>query len=318
MKMFVIGLVLALAAIAGAVERPHVVCEAPVYDFGRIVDTQAVDHTFILRNTGTATALVHRIFACCGLTATVSATNIPPGSNALLSVTLRADGMRGVIEKPVDLVCNDPQSRYCRVLFKGHVEPTVLVEPRYVSLDVQRGDVPAGQEIVVAPITNLPFRVTNVAASAGFSASFRPDTGGVFRVLVQTVPPLSNGWHRGTVSVLTDSPGNPRINVPVTVSIAYEWVVQPPEIVLTAASAAITNLTRWVVVSSRFGRELVVESVESPDQGIIVTRQQLRTNVVRMAVGNIPAGPEIDGKAVRVRLRGAPPVELTIPFRMAQ
>jgi hypothetical protein len=318
MKTSVIGLVLALAAIAGAVDRPRVVCDTPVYDFGRIADTQVVTRIFILRNTGTATAVVHRVFACCGLTASLSSTNLPPGSNALLSVTLCAAGMRGAIDKPVDLICNDPQDRYCRVLFKGHVEPTVLVDPRYVVFDIQRGETPASREITIAPAAHLSFRVTNVTASAGFAASFRPDTGGVFRVQVQTVPPLSMGWHRGTVNVFSDSPGNANISVPVSVNVADEWVVQPSEIVLTAASTAMTNLTRWVIVSSRFGRELAVESLEKPDPRIVVKEEQLRTNMVRMAIGSIPAGQEIDGKALRMKLRITPPIEITIPFRLAQ
>jgi hypothetical protein len=317
--MSALGLVLAFVAMtAGAVERPQVFCEAPVFDFGKIADTQTVSRTFTLRNTGTTTAVVQRVFACCGLTASLSSTNLPPGSNALLHVTLRADGMKGAIEKPVDVISNDPQNRYCRVLFKGYVEPTIMVDPRYVGFDVQRGDMPASREIVISPAGNLSFHLTNVTATTGFAASFAADTGGVFRVQVQTVPPLSNGWHRGTVDMFGDHPGYPRISVPVSVHVADEWIVQPPEIVLTAASIEVTNLTRWVVVSSRFGRAFAVESVEKPDPRMVVTPQQLRTNLVRMAVVNIPAGPEIEGKALHIRLRATPPVEMTVPFKMAQ
>jgi hypothetical protein len=304
--------------VAHGIEVPRLVCEAPVYDFGAIADTQTVSHTFILRNTGAAPVIVQRIFACCGLSANLSATNLPPGSNAVLTVTLNPAGMRGAVEKPVDLITNDPINRYCRALFRGSVTPTILVEPRYVNFDVQRGDVVAVAEVLVSPAPDSRLRVTDVAASAGFAASFVTDTGGVFRVRAQTVPPLTNGWNRGMLTVFTDHPAHRQFNVPISAHVAEEWNVYPAEILLSDASFKATNLTRWVVVSSRFGRGFEVGSVETPDGSGVVTVQQLRTNIVRLAVGGIRTGPEIDGKVLRVRLRTDPPTELSIPFRMAQ
>lgn len=315
----ILCLALLLAAgVAQGVEVPRLLCEASVHDFGAIMDTQTVSHTFILRNNGAAPVIVQRVFACCGLSANLSATNIPSGSNATLQVTLSPSGMRGAVEKPVDLIINDPVNRYCRALFRGSVTPTILVEPRYVNFDIQRGDAVAVAEVLVSPTPDSRLRVTNVAASAGFAASFATDTGGVFRVRAQTIPPLSNGWHRGMLTVFTDHPAHRQLNVPISAHVAEEWNVQPAEILLTDASFSVTNLTRWIVVSSRFGRGFEVESVETPDGSGAVTVQQLRTNIVRFAVGGIRAGPEIDGKVIRARLRTEPPVDIAVPFRFVR
>lgn len=302
---------------ATAAGVPRVVCDDSVFDFGAITDTQTVSHTFTIRNAGSVPAAIHRVFACCGLDASLSSTNLPPGSNACLRVTLSPAGMRGTIEKPVDLITSDPRDRYCRVLVRGTVTPTIVVEPRVLSLGTRRAGEPAAAEVVVSAVDGALLRVTNVSASAGFTASYTEGTGGVFHVQVAAIPPPSNGWHRGAVCIFTDQTTHPLIHVPVHVNVASEWIVQPAEIVLTDASMRSTHLTRWVVISSRFGRGFSIGSIDKPDPDLDVTQQQLRSNIVRLAVSGIRAGPGIDGRCLAVGLKTEPPVELRIPFRMA-
>ena len=73
---------------APVVDRPSLVCDAPVHDFGNLADAAPVVHSFLLWNRGTAPLEISNVRACCGGAAKAAANRIAPGASTTVEVTL--------------------------------------------------------------------------------------------------------------------------------------------------------------------------------------------------------------------------------------
>lgn len=84
-----------------------------VFDFGRVAGQGQVQHDFYLRNEGSVDLLIERAYTTCGCTtAEISASVIPPGKAARITVTFDAGyhPLRGVtVRRGLILESNDPQ-----------------------------------------------------------------------------------------------------------------------------------------------------------------------------------------------------------------
>jgi uncharacterized membrane protein YphA (DoxX/SURF4 family) len=72
----------------------------------------------VLRNEGDAAVSVSRVKACCGATAELSATRIPPKGSAVLSVSLAVRDA-GAFSKSVQVTCDDPERPLVSVPVSG-------------------------------------------------------------------------------------------------------------------------------------------------------------------------------------------------------
>ena len=107
-----------------AVAAPRLAIPPEGVAFGEVRTGEAVSGTAELRNVGTAPVSVSRVKACCGATAELSPTVVPPGGVATLKVTLRPEDA-GPFSKTIRLSCDDPE----RPLVSVPVTGTVVVPP---------------------------------------------------------------------------------------------------------------------------------------------------------------------------------------------
>ena len=89
--------------------RSHIVCDAPLFDFGTKSNSVEVDHEFLIRNAGNMPLVIAQVRSGCGCTqATLTQNTIPPGSNAVLSARLTLKGIVGPKRTHIYLHTNDP------------------------------------------------------------------------------------------------------------------------------------------------------------------------------------------------------------------
>jgi hypothetical protein len=70
----------AVDEIVAAEKQPRILCEEPTFDFGSRDASETVDHTFVLRNTGTADLEIKSVQPACGCTtAELEKKTVPPG-----------------------------------------------------------------------------------------------------------------------------------------------------------------------------------------------------------------------------------------------
>ncbi len=127
-----------LALDVSAQTGPLLTCSEPIYDFGSLVSTQTVSHTFLLQNSGGGTAVISRIEVGCECTTAFSArTSIPPGECEPLDALLDLKGLTG------------PQNKSIAVTWDGSTRPPLLLVFRGTAVARMTNAPPPG---AVAPI----------------------------------------------------------------------------------------------------------------------------------------------------------------------
>ena len=94
-----------------AIAAPQIQVDSDTYDFGSILEGFAVEHTFVLTNTGDETLVIDRVRATCGCTTTALATDeLRPGQSVELDAVIGTTGFGGqLISKSIYVYSNDPE-----------------------------------------------------------------------------------------------------------------------------------------------------------------------------------------------------------------
>lgn len=105
-----------------ALGAPIIQVDNAVYDFGSTFEGIAVDHTFVIRNTGDETLEISGVRASCGCTATeLATTSIAPGESVDLEVLVNTTGFGGTISKSITVTSNDPAMAILSLRIMGQV-----------------------------------------------------------------------------------------------------------------------------------------------------------------------------------------------------
>ena len=125
MKHSLLLLLLAFPMLGNAVNGPKLVCDEPVYQFGRVDQTAVVQHVFVIRNDGDTTFVAGMPRATCSCTqARLNKRMIGPGESAELAVTFTAAGRgAGEQKKVVYLPSSDSEVPVIKFYMQGFVEP---------------------------------------------------------------------------------------------------------------------------------------------------------------------------------------------------
>ena len=121
-------LILSVPAIclAQAPGRPHLVIEAPIYDFGKVAPDAQVSHRFKLRNAGDASLTIGKLSPSCGCTSTmVGKETLAPGDDTELEVTFNTTGLKGMARKSVQVASDDPAAPLQTLSFQAEVLPDI-------------------------------------------------------------------------------------------------------------------------------------------------------------------------------------------------
>jgi hypothetical protein len=156
---------------------PRLVCDQPAYDFGEREEREKIEHTFTIRNDGTADLVIRNVRTSCGCTVARPSTNLlPPGASAEIGATLSLAGRRGPQTKTISLESNDPAQPMFLLHMNGSVLTELALEPAFVSFGNLRSDAVASRDlrllarrsdirIVEAVCTSTCFRVEALPAS---------------------------------------------------------------------------------------------------------------------------------------------------------
>jgi len=125
-KMYLVGVMSALFAVIttlAVIAGPSIVVVDPVYDFGVVVEGDAVTHTFIIENRGDEPLRITNVVAGCGCTTTSLLVSVlEPGRGVRLGVDLSTSGYAGLqISKNVYIKSNDPDKPQIALTIKGTV-----------------------------------------------------------------------------------------------------------------------------------------------------------------------------------------------------
>ena len=122
--MAVILPLLILPTVGSAVTGPKLVCDAPVYSFGRVDQSAVVTNVFVIRNEGDVTFVSGIPRATCSCTKIrLSKRMIGPGETAELTAVFTAVRRSGEQKKAIYLPSSDSEASAITFYMQGFVEP---------------------------------------------------------------------------------------------------------------------------------------------------------------------------------------------------
>jgi hypothetical protein len=102
--------------------QPTAVFESREVDIGEVLQGQLVEHSFRLRNAGSADLVIDRLDPGCNCTsARASSSRMKPGQNGLVAVNVRTDRSLGPMMEQVIVHTNDPHNRVVTLKVKSLV-----------------------------------------------------------------------------------------------------------------------------------------------------------------------------------------------------
>lgn len=302
-----------------AAHAPKLVCDEPAFDFGTMDNSQAVEHTFVLRNEGDLTLEITQVRPSCGCTvASISERSVPPGGESRVTARLSLAGRTGPQHKAIVVESNDPQKPQFTLSLAGVAGVALDVQPPRVIL----GQVPAGTKpsasIQVTGSGTTPFSVASVAANTEqLVATIETlEEGRVYKVNLEAREALSPGQFDAVVVIRTDHPQRPSIEVPVTFVVVGEVIVAPRELEFPAVSTE--PVTRYVIIRADAANPFQIERVETPDPSISVVIEPFGAGGYKVQLNNVVASPALDGAIVKIHTTLAGTPEIDVPLRIQQ
>lgn len=176
-KRLVLGLVALFCfffALPVAAAQAGLVAEAPVYDFGTVLEDTVLEHDFVIRNDSSRPLSIEKFRIGCSCTEVLTYDReIAPGGRGLIRVSFATNGYGGqAIDKPFGVVTNDPDNPEIQLTIKGKVDLFADIQPRLVKLEGVAGD-PVVETVVIAPKPEYRFSIKDIHLKYGRDVTCR-------------------------------------------------------------------------------------------------------------------------------------------------
>jgi len=280
---------------------PDIVCEEPVYDFGRADAGSLVSHTWVVENRGGAPLHITRVQPGCGCTAArPSRERIPPGEQAQIEATLSLKNRRGGQKKWVLVESNDPDTPALTLWFQGVAYEPLQVTPGQVAFGRLAQTPRQSRTVQIKAGTGETLHITEIDTGVSYLEAEREalEDERQFNVHLRTLPPLPEGTSEAVVEVKTDSDKYPVIEIPVTLSSGLELVVAPKRLQLAPTDA--DEVTREILVGAPGIESFNIRRVMTPDPAMRYMIVRLRPNQYRVTIKGIRPRPELDQQVVHI------------------
>lgn len=311
-----LGLALATSAPAqqpATTNAPHIASDDPVYDFGTVDQTDNVEHTYVIKNTGTVTLEISRVQPSCGCTvAEISNKNVPPGGESHITARFSPAGRVGPQHKAIIVHSNDPEQPQYTLTLQGTVGSAVSVQPSQITMPrLEPGTQPTA-DVLVSSGDGTAFQVTAVESTSEDLAAEveQVEEGKNYRVHLALKKPLE-GVFTATVLVRTDHPRRPEIQIPVRFMATRDVIVAPREI--TFDKPGNEAVSRFVLVRNSDGSPLQIDGIEPPTPDIKVDTQPFGSSGIRIQMSGVVPNSDINGHALRIQVRGN---TIEVPIRV--
>jgi len=129
MKLALVIALLLRASFAFCTEAPQVAITERSFSFGKVVRGAKVEHTYVIRNEGTAPLRFERVRMTSPLRLERAPVAIGPGHSANFLFALDTSKIRGEFEGVVLLTFNDPKSAEIELDFTGKVVEAIEISP---------------------------------------------------------------------------------------------------------------------------------------------------------------------------------------------
>ncbi|HUW12971.1 MAG TPA: DUF1573 domain-containing protein [Anaerolineae bacterium] len=254
---------------------PDVRFESYFHDLGSVEEGSQTDRVLMFRNAGEQELIISQARPSCTCLEVESLTErVAPGGEGRIALTFDATGLRGGQMYHLFVESNDPVSPLAVVEVVALVKPSsLLVSRRRVYFGEVDASLGATREIFVKDPGDGSLRITDVVAESpnlgvllGGKAISKPEVEEtVFPVQVTLEPGLPVGPFEGAITIISNHPKEPRVQIPVVAMVKGDIEVSPEALFLGFAQEG-QILSKSVSLRARTPRAFSIENVcTSPD-----------------------------------------------------
>ncbi|NIM47703.1 MAG: DUF1573 domain-containing protein [Gemmatimonadales bacterium] len=211
--------VIVLVGIAFAVYRAWLGARDSVsydaeFDVGKVVQGEQVEHTFAVRNESPNDLAVQRVLTSYATMATFDSI-LPAGSEWRVKLSIDTRNLKGALNEFAKVELRDAERSPFVLRLRGRVAPPVELDPRdRVYFFTVTGEAPR-EEVFLINHLDRPLEIVDVTCS---NPAFVVETevveqGREYKLTVALTPATPVGRHRGTITVTTDSPDYPSLDI---------------------------------------------------------------------------------------------------------
>ena len=296
-------------------KQPRIFCEETIFDFGSKDSSEIVDHTFILKNTGTSDLVITAVRPACGCTAAeLTQSTIPPSESAKLSAKLTLAGRNGQVQKPILIESNDPANPALQLVMKGVIGTDFQITPSTMVLRKESPDAPATASVIVKSMKNEKLDITD-AKSEGGKLKLRwdefPDENS-YQITANLEERLAAGQYEDKITLETNHPIRKQLEISVIVVVPSPIAVAPLKIVLDSTSTA--PVSRTIILKNPSKDTLSIDKIETPDPSMTSHSEAIGNFGARVVIGNILSTSTLAGQSVQILLSTGQIVQ--IPFEI--
>ncbi len=214
------NLILTLSMAAMAATVPEIAVEKPVFEFGTIAQGEKVEHTFVLKNRGSAPLTIKNTRTSCGCTvANASSSVIQQGKSTTIKASFDSSNFFGNVTKTISVETNDPKTPVFILTLKGTVVEEIVVAPRQVNLGTLKTG--TGKEVTITvenkgskqlKLIDVKSSLPQVAVRIARSLINPGNTG---TILVTATARNEDRMLSGYLTIKTNSSSKPVITLPV-------------------------------------------------------------------------------------------------------
>ena len=298
-------------------KQPHIFCEEPTFDFGSRDTSETVDHTFVLKNTGTADLEIRRVQPACGCTtAELEKKLVLPGESSRISAKLSLAGRTGELQKPILIESNDPTNPAFQLVMKGVVGADFEIYPSTMVLRKASPEAAATASVIVKSLKNEKFEIIDAKSESG-KLKVRWDkfpNENAFQITANFEEQFQPGQYGDKIIVETNHPTKKQLEISVIVIVPSPIVVAPMKIVLDPKSQA--PVSRTIILKNPSKDSLTIDKIETPDPAITSRTEIMGDFGVKLTLGDITPSPSLIGQSVRILLASGQ--EVRIPFELKE
>ena len=298
-----------------AEKQPRIFCEEATFDFGSKDSSEIVDHTFVLKNTGSSDLVITAVRPACGCTAAeLTQSIIPPGECAKLTAKLTLAGRNGQVQKPILIESNDPANPALQLVMKGVIGTDFQITPSTMVLRKDSPDAPATASVIVKSMKNEKFEISD-AKSHGGRLKLRwdkfPDENS-YQITANLEERLAAGQYEDRITLETNHQTRKQLEISVIVIVPSPIAVAPLKIVLDSTSTA--PVSRTIILKNPAKDTLSIDKIETPDPSMTSKFEAIGDFGARVVIGNIQPTAALAGKSVKILLSTGQSVQIPFEF----
>jgi hypothetical protein len=252
--------------------------EAPLYNYGKVWDTDTVTHTFEVRNVGSQVVTIANVQTSCGCTTTDQwERQIAPGAVWKLPVKFVAANRRGQSSKTITVDTDDPGWPVITLSLEGEVSPRIEVSPTPgVNFGTLRQDSNARKTLTIVNNGPEPVSLTNPTVDTAFlKVDLRSiEPGRRYELDVETVPPLKVENLRGKIILVSSLREMPEVAINASARVQPRIFLMPKVVMVPQAQEKAQR--RRLVVKASEDTTFHIKEAKASDPKITVSVDPVR------------------------------------------